>query len=90
LALYGGVAYDSSMVDDADRSVTLPVGEGWTFGFGSRYKMRPGYDVSFGYALKWAGDLTVDNNRGPLAGRVAGEYSNAALHVMSVTFHWSF
>lgn len=89
-ALYGGVAYDSSMVDDADRSVTLPVGEGWTFGFGSRYKMRPGYDVSFGYALKWAGDLTVDNDRGPLAGRVAGEYGNTALHVMSVTFHWSF
>lgn len=88
--LYGGVAYDSSMVEDVDRSITLPVGEVWTFGFGARLQARPDYDVSFGYALKWGGDLSVDNNRGPLAGRVAGEYRDTAIHVMSVTFHWSF
>jgi hypothetical protein len=33
--------------------------------------------------------LQVDNNRGPLAGRVAGDYKNAALHFFGVTFHWN-
>ena len=87
--LSGGIAYDSSLVSDADRSIALPLGAAWSFGAGARYQVRKDFDVSFGYELKWAGDLQVDNNRGPLAGRVAGDYKNAALHFFGVTFHWN-
>ena len=85
----GGIAYDSSMVSDTDRSIALPVGATWSFGAGARYQVRKDFDVSFSYELKWAGDMPVDNNRGPLAGRVAGDYKNTALNFFAVTFHWS-
>jgi len=87
--LSAGIAYDSSMVSDADRSIALPVGAVWSFGAGARYQVRKDFDVSLGYTLKWAGDMPVDNNRGPLAGRVAGDYKNSALHFFGATFHWA-
>jgi hypothetical protein len=40
--------------------------------------------------LMWGGNLPMDVNRGPLAGRVAGEYPNAAIHVVSVTWRKVF
>ena len=36
LLLTAGIAYDSSMVDDEDRTLDLPMGESWRFGLGSR------------------------------------------------------
>jgi len=86
--LSGGIAYDSSMVSDSDRSIALPLGATWAFGAGARYQAGKDFDVSFSCELKWAGDLPVDNNRGPLAGRVAGEYKNTSLNFFGVTFHW--
>jgi long-subunit fatty acid transport protein len=35
--LSAGIAYDSSMVDDKDRTPDLPTGESWRFGLGARY-----------------------------------------------------
>jgi long-subunit fatty acid transport protein len=32
-----GIAYDSSMVDDEDRTPDLPTGEAWCFGLGTRH-----------------------------------------------------
>jgi long-chain fatty acid transport protein len=88
--LSGGVAYDSSMVDDVNRSIGLPVGSTWAFALGARYKVRTGFDVNFAYELKYAGDLPVDNNRGALAERVAGSYNNTVLNFFGATFHWSY
>jgi len=85
----GGIAYDSSMVSDADRSIALPVGATWSFGAGAHQQVSKTFDVSYSYELKWAGDLPVDNNRGPLAGRVAGDYKNTMLNFFGATFHWS-
>jgi hypothetical protein len=34
--------------------------------------------------------MPVDQERGPLAGRVAGSYENAAIHVLSLQGHWKF
>jgi long-chain fatty acid transport protein len=88
--LSGGIAYDSSMVDDVNRSIVLPLGSTVALGFGARYKVRKDFDVNFAYELKYIGDLSVDNNRGPLAGRVAGSYNSAALNFFGATFHWSY
>jgi hypothetical protein len=46
--------------------------------------------IEFGYALIWGGNLPMGVERGPLAGRVAGEYSDAAIHVLPGTWRRTF
>ena len=85
-----GVAYDSSMLDDKDRPLALPVGETWRFGTGARYSIKENLDLGFAYELAWGGDLPVDVNRGPLAGRVSGQYENVCMHFMNLELTWKF
>ena len=42
----------------------------------------------FSYELIWSGDLAVDQFRGPVAGRVSGEYQQAAIHFFGASFRW--
>ena len=85
-----GVGYDSKMVEDADRSVALPTGETWRYAIGAQSKMSEKFELGFGYTFVSCGNMPVDQNRGPLAGRVAGTYDNAVIHVMSLQGNWKF
>jgi len=88
--LTGGIAYDSSPVSDSNRSIILPLGSFWTFGLGAVNKVRDGFEVNYAYSLKWSGDVSIDQERGPLAGRVAGDYENASVQYFAVSFRWSY
>jgi long-chain fatty acid transport protein len=79
-----GMAYDSSMFDDQDRPITMPVGEVWRFGVGAQYLMNADVTLGFAYELGYAGDMKVDQERGPLAGRISGQYGDTMLH------YWAF
>ena len=49
----------------------------------------PGFLISTGgYTFGWSGDLPVDQFRGPLVGRVSGEFASSALHFLAVGFEW--
>lgn len=84
----GGIAYDSSAVDDDDRTPDLPIGETWRFGFGAEYSGFRRVTVAGTYALLWSGDLDMDVNRGPLSGRVSGSYNDTAVHAIGIIFTW--
>jgi long-chain fatty acid transport protein len=88
--LSAGIAYDSSMVDDEDRTPDLPIGEAWRFGLGSRYDWSQRLAFGLAYELLWMGDLDMELNRGPLAGRVSGAYDDAAIHFISLNVNWKF
>jgi long-chain fatty acid transport protein len=90
LLLSLGIAYDSSMMDNEERSPALPVGETWRFGAGGQYKWKKNIDVGLAYEFIWGGDLSLDVNRGPLAGRVSGEYTNVAMHFINLALNWRF
>ena len=83
-----GAAYDSSCVEDSDRTPTLPLGEAWRFGFGARRKLSEKLDLGLAYELAWGGTLSVDQERGPLTGRLAGAYTDTAMHFLSGTLRW--
>jgi long-chain fatty acid transport protein len=85
-----GIAYDSSMVDDADRTPDLPTGEAWRFGVGARYDWSAQLAFNLAYELLWMGDLDMGLNRGPLAGTVSGQYEEAAIHFISLNVNWKF
>lgn len=83
-----GLAYDSSMFDDEDRTITIPVGATWRWGLGVQYALNSDVTLGVAYELAYAGDLPVDQERGPLAGRIAGEYGNTTLHYLACSVQW--
>jgi len=86
--LNGGFAYDSSMVSDANRSVALPVGATYKFGMGANWLKSSNVKLGFSYELAYAGDMSISQNRGPLAGQVSGEYKDVMLHFFAFTLNW--
>ncbi len=88
--LTAGVAYDSSMVDDKDRTPDLPLGEAWRFGLGARYDWSKKLALGVGYTFLWSGDLDMNVNRGSLAGNVSGTYENASMNFINLYLNWKF
>lgn len=86
----GGIAYDSSAVDDDKRSVVLPVGEDWRFALGVQYAVSPTLTLGAAYEFMWIGNMPVNQERGPLAGRVAGEYSSANFSFITLNLIWKY
>jgi long-chain fatty acid transport protein len=86
----GGIAYDSSAVDDDNRTVTVPMGEVWGFGLGAQYSFKPNLTLGAAYEFAWLGDMPVDQQRGPLAGRVAGEFGNSTMNFFGLNLKWTY
>jgi len=85
----GGIAYDSSAVDDDKRTVTLPMGETWRFALGAQYAITPNLTMGAAYEFAWLGNMPVDQQRG-LAGHVSGEYSNASMSFFALNLNWKY
>jgi long-chain fatty acid transport protein len=85
-----GIAYDSSIVDDEDRTLDVPMGESWRFGTAAVYKVRENMELGLAYELMWFGNLKVDVDDGPLTGRVSGEYEDVHMHFINLAFNWRF
>ena len=86
--LNGGFAYDSSMVSAANRSIALPVGSTYKFGMGANWLKSPKVKLGFSYELAYIGDMSISQNRGPLAGQLSGEYKDAMMHFFAFTLNW--
>ncbi len=85
-----GVAYDSSAVDDDKRSVVVPMGEAWRFALGAQYAFTPSLTLGAAYEFLWSGDMSVDQQRGPLAGRVAGDFSSTSFSFFALNLKWTY
>lgn len=90
MLLMFGAAYDGSAVKSADMTVSLPMGETYRFGVGTMYQWNTNLSLGLSYELAWLNTLKVYQQRGPLAGTVAGEYNNAAIHNIQVALRYQF
>lgn len=88
--LTGGVAYDSSMLDDSNRSPSLPLGWAWRFALGTQYEMRKDLLLGFAYEYVYCGSPSINMSRGPLAGNVVGEYPDMSIQYFTATVNWKF
>ena len=86
--LNSGFAYDSSMVSAANRSIALPVGATYKWGVGANWLMNPKVKLGFSYELDYMGDMSISQNRGPLAGQLTGQFQNAMTHFFAITLNW--
>ncbi|NUT76961.1 transporter [Pseudomonas sp. C1C7] len=85
-----GVGYDSSAVDDKDRTVDNPMGEAWRFATGVNYKIDEGLGLHAAYTLVWLGDMDVEQTKSRSGETLSGTYKNAALHIIGGGATWRF
>ncbi|WED75240.1 OmpP1/FadL family transporter [Aeromonas allosaccharophila] len=92
LRLSSGIAYDSSAVDDAHRTVNLPMGEGWRWGLGASYQLSPATKIEASYTLAWLGDMAVYQKDRTKLGRpeLAGTYNNSYLNFFNIGVQHQF
>jgi len=84
-----GIAYDSAF-QSGNVSPLLPANSAWRFGAGMQYKVRKNIDIGLAYEFLWGGDMSLDVNRGPLAGRVSGDYTDTYMHFINLALNWKF
>ena len=85
-----GLGYDSSAVDDADRTVDLPMGDTWRLATGLNYALEENLDFHLAYTLVWMGDMPIEQTKRASGQTVSGEYRNAALHILGGGMVWRF
>lgn len=85
----GGAAYDSSAVDDANRSPTLPMGQAYRFGLGTAWQASKSVTLDFAYEFMWVGDMSV-NQTSAYRGNVVGSYNNAWFSIVTANLTWRF
>jgi long-chain fatty acid transport protein len=83
-----GIAYDSSMTDDDNRSLSLSLASQLRLGVGAQVVLDPHWDLGFATELLWGGSPRVDVDRGPLAGHVSGSYASTWLLFTTFSFTW--
>lgn len=85
-----GVSYDSSAIDDGNRSVTLPIGEIFGVALGARYALNANTTLGAAYQFAVFGDMPVDQERGPLAGRVTGDFKDTTFQFLALNLTWAY
>ena len=53
---------------------------------GAEWQASPILNVAYSYELAYGGDLPVNQNRGPLAGAVVGQFPGSYINFFQVSF----
>ncbi len=85
-----GLGYDSSAVEDKDRTVDNPMGDAWRVATGINYQIDDGLDLHAAYTLVWLGDMDVDQTKSRSDTTLSGTYKSAALHIIGGGATWRF
>lgn len=85
-----GFAYDESPVDDADRTPDMPVDRQLRYGTGIQYEWNNDITLGFAYEYLDAGDADIDQFKGPLAGKLVGDYKTNEIHFFAFNINWKF
>ena len=89
--LCAGVAFDSSAVEDENRTVVLPMGQTWRFGLGRPMAGGQAVSLGAGYEFLWAGDMSVDQGiDGSWRGRVSGGFNDSWFSFFTANLAWRF
>jgi long-chain fatty acid transport protein len=88
--LSAGVAYDSSMLKNADRKVWLPADRQIRLGAGAQYQWSEDVTVGFAYEYADLGENKIRQNGGPLQGDLRGNYSSFNANFFDATLIWKF
>jgi long-chain fatty acid transport protein len=85
-----GGGYDTSPMSESERSPALPMDEQFRIGTGVQYSFNDNITVGAAYEYMNGGNNSIDRERGPLAGRLQGDYKSFDLHFFAVNLIWRF
>ncbi|MEH6492045.1 OmpP1/FadL family transporter [Halopseudomonas sp.] len=85
-----GIGYDSSMVDDADRTVDNPAAAAWRLAGGLNYAVDDNLELHAAYTLVWLGDMDVAQSKSRSGETLSGSYDKSALHILGGGAVWRF
>lgn len=80
-----GIAYDESPVSETNRTLDMPLDRQWRYAIGLEQDLSDDMTIGYAYELLDAGKAEVDQNRGPLAGEIKGDYSSNYIHIFNVS-----
>jgi long-chain fatty acid transport protein len=83
-----GVAYDSSMFSDSNRSPLLPVDRQIRVGAGVQHDLSQSLFVGFSYEYMNGGEARLQAGGGPLTGTLSGDYDRNEFHFFTVSLNW--
>jgi long-chain fatty acid transport protein len=85
-----GGGYDSSPMSKSERSPNLPLDQQFRLGTGIQYSFNDKITVGAAYQYMNGGAADVDVERGPLAGRLQGDYKSYDFHFVALNLSWRF
>ena len=85
-----GFAYDSEPVETKHRSPILPLDRQYRYATGIEYTYDKDITLGFDYTFIDAGKSKIDQNRGPLAGHLVGEYDPNYINAFGLRMNWKF
>jgi long-chain fatty acid transport protein len=83
-----GGGYDTSPMSKSERSPNLPLDQQFRLGTGIQYSFNEKITVGAAYEYMNAGDADLDVERGPLAGRLQGDYESNDFHFFALNLSW--
>ncbi len=85
-----GFAYDSSPVDNEDRTPDMPLDRQLRYAIGAQYEYSNDITISAAYELMDGGDAKINQDQGPLTGELKGEYDPNQIHFFNINASWRF
>ncbi len=90
LLFSAGIAYDSSMVSDANRTVSAPVGAQYRYAGGAQYRWNEHLTTGLSYEFEWWGKLPLDQTRGSGRDVLSGQFTNTLINFFAVNLAYVF
>lgn len=85
-----GIAYDTSAVSDANRSLVVPLGATWRLGTGATFALDQSTDLNLSWDLVWMGDMPVEQSKNLSGQRTSGQFRNAWIQTLTGNMTWQF
>lgn len=86
---FGG-GFDTSPMSKSQRTPALPLDQQYRIGTGVQYALSDRMTIGGAYQYLNLGDADLDRDRGPLSGRLEGDYKTNEIHFFNVTLGWTF
>jgi long-chain fatty acid transport protein len=85
-----GFAYDSSPVDDEDRTPDMPLDRQIRLGTGLQYDWNENVTLGAAYTYIDLGEAKIDQQGGALQGNLKGDYKTNNVHILALNLIWRF
>jgi long-chain fatty acid transport protein len=83
-----GGGFDTSPMSKSQRTPNVPLDQQYRLGTGLQYSFNEKITVGAAYQYMNAGDADLDVERGPLAGRLQGDYKSYDFHFFALNLSW--